>query len=319
MANRFIPHLKAALKEWDGGTQSDQYYEYLAWGALINTDTFDHFYPIGSNNRNRIINNNLAEIGLTTTLSITLNENLPKSKILRELDDNIHKYAQEEISDTDIVRVATRITNKQLENIEELNALAESDKAAFVKRLEEESQKQKNIEESRIKKLEKLFNSFSLQTEELEKTMKETKNKASTIDDLATEKEKSDSSIPELKEQLLDEKNKTIRIKRKAWIDSEVKKWRRKSWTLFFINLVVLLCIGVFLFYQSNWNFDEAIQRFKNWQSDFLIGNILSILSFVFMAIVLYQIKDKYWNHSNVKSFKTELKIPDELKELKKV
>ena len=262
---------------------------------------------------------NLAEIGLTTTLSITLNENLPKSKILRELDDNIHKYAQEEISDTDIVRVATRITNKQLENIEELNALAESDKAAFVKRLEEESQKQKNIEESRIKKLEELFTSFSIQTEELEKTKKEYENKATTIEDLASQKEKSDSSISELEEQLLDEKNETRRIKREAWIDSEVKKWRNKSWVLFIISLAVFLCIGVFLFYQSNWDFDEAIQRFKNWQSDFLIGNILSILSFVFMAIVLYLIKDKYWNHSNVKSFKTELKIPDELKELKKL
>lgn len=62
MASKFITPLKDALKEWDNSSQpNDQYYEDLAWGALINTDTFDHFYPIGSNNRNRIINNNLAE------------------------------------------------------------------------------------------------------------------------------------------------------------------------------------------------------------------------------------------------------------------
>ena len=62
MASKFISPLKDALKKWDSSSQSiDQYYEDLAWGALINTDTFDHFYPIGSNNRNRIINNNLAE------------------------------------------------------------------------------------------------------------------------------------------------------------------------------------------------------------------------------------------------------------------
>ena len=90
-----------------------------------------------------------------------------------------------------------------------------------------------------------------------------------------------------------------------------------QSWILFFISLVIFVFIGIFLLYQSNWYIDEAIQRFKNWQSDFIIGNILSILSFIFIAIVLYLIKDKYWNHSNVKSFKSELKIPDELKELK--
>lgn len=61
MANRFIPHLKSALKEWHVGLQSDQYYEDLAWGSLFDTDTFDHFHPNGSASRNRIINTNNAE------------------------------------------------------------------------------------------------------------------------------------------------------------------------------------------------------------------------------------------------------------------
>jgi len=61
MANRFIPHLKASLKEYDGGTQPDQYYEDLAWGALFETDTFNHFHPVNSTSRNRIINTNAAE------------------------------------------------------------------------------------------------------------------------------------------------------------------------------------------------------------------------------------------------------------------
>jgi len=61
MANRFIPHLKTSLKEYDGGTQPDQYYEDLAWGALFETDTFNHFHPVNSTSRNRIINTNAAE------------------------------------------------------------------------------------------------------------------------------------------------------------------------------------------------------------------------------------------------------------------
>jgi hypothetical protein len=97
--------------------------------------------------------NDLAEIGLTSAISLTLSKDLPKSNIIRELDDNIHKYAKEDISDTDIIRVATRITNKQLKDIEELNLLASNDKEEFVKRLQEEANRQKKIDENRIQKL----------------------------------------------------------------------------------------------------------------------------------------------------------------------
>ncbi|SNR26933.1 hypothetical protein SAMN04488009_0574 [Maribacter sedimenticola] len=61
MAQRFIPPLREALKEWDGASQSNQYYEDLAWGALFDTDTFKYFHPIGSVSRLRIMNINAAE------------------------------------------------------------------------------------------------------------------------------------------------------------------------------------------------------------------------------------------------------------------
>lgn len=61
MAQRFLPPLRDALKEWDGAKQSNQYYEDLAWGALFNTDTFNHFHPTGSTSRSRIMNRNAAE------------------------------------------------------------------------------------------------------------------------------------------------------------------------------------------------------------------------------------------------------------------
>lgn len=61
MALKFIPPLMAALKEWDGAKQTDQYYEDLAWGALFNTSTFNYLHPNGSSSRSRIINRNKAE------------------------------------------------------------------------------------------------------------------------------------------------------------------------------------------------------------------------------------------------------------------
>ena len=59
----------------------------------------------------KIEGTDLAEIGLTSIISLSINSNLPKSKILRELDDNIHKYAKEEISDTDITPIALTYHN----------------------------------------------------------------------------------------------------------------------------------------------------------------------------------------------------------------
>ena len=61
MANKFLNPLTDALKEWDNGTQSNQYYQDLAWGALFTTTTFNHFHPSGSSSRNRILNTNAAE------------------------------------------------------------------------------------------------------------------------------------------------------------------------------------------------------------------------------------------------------------------
>lgn len=61
MAQKFIPPLENALKEWDSSSKTSQYYEDLAWGALMNTETFDNLHPLGSNGRNRIINTNAAE------------------------------------------------------------------------------------------------------------------------------------------------------------------------------------------------------------------------------------------------------------------
>src|SRR5690606_14327710 len=203
----------------------------------------------------------LAEIGLTSIVSLTLNKNLPKSQILRELDDNIHKYAKEEISDTDIVRVATRITNKQLKDIEELNLLAEKDKEQFVKRLEDEAAKQKRLEESRIKKLEKVFEEIALRTDELEKSKSTYEEKAKVFDSVINEKREADSKVKTLEEKLLEEQNKSREIQRNLWIKSELRKWRKKSWIEFSIPSILFLFALLYILYSSNWNLNRSEER----------------------------------------------------------
>jgi hypothetical protein len=261
----------------------------------------------------------LADIGLTSTLSLTLNSNLPKSQILRELDDNIHKYAKEDISDTDIVRVATRITNKQLKDIEELNKLAEQeDKTLFVKRLEEEANKQKKIEKIRIKKLESLFKDISIRTDELEKSKKEYLDKSKVIDKTVEEKDVAKSEVSELKEALLTEQNAIRKIKRDIWIKSQVKKWRNKTCIEFILLLAILISGIIYILFQSNWNVSNSIAFFKELKSNILVSGGISLIVFIFTSITVKTLFNKYRNHSNINNYKNGLEIPEEMQELKK-
>lgn len=265
----------------------------------------------------KIEGNDLAEIGLTSIISLSLNNNLPKSKILRELDDNIHKYAQEEISDSDIIRVATRITNKQLRDIEKLNELAETDKVEFVKRLEEEANKQKRIEELRIKKLEHIFKNISGKSDELEKTRKEFEEKSKGIDKIVEENDSSTSKVSLLETELLKEKNLNREVKRNQWTSDELKKWRRKTWIEFFIITSIMIAGIIYILYKSDWIFTNAITYFTVLKSNSIISGAVTLLLVIFNSITIKTLFGKYRNHSNIKSYREGLLIPNDLKELK--
>jgi predicted nucleic acid-binding protein len=260
----------------------------------------------------------LAEIGLTSIISLTLNKNLPKSQILRELDDNIHKYAKEEISDTDIVRVATRITNKQLKDIEGLNILAEKDKEQFVKRLEEEAAKQKRIEVSRIRKLEKVFEEISNRSVELEKTKKTFEKKSEGFDKVLKLKDESESKVIQLEAKLLEQQNKIREEKRDQWLNKQIFNWRRKSWIEFIISILIVSGVMTYILYISNWSIKNASKYIVELQSNIIISGIFSLIIFIISAVSFRTLLDKYRNHSNIENYKKGLKIPEEYKELKK-
>jgi hypothetical protein len=262
----------------------------------------------------RIKGNDLAEIGLTSIISLTLNSNLPKSKILSELDDNIHKYAKEEISDSDIIRVATRITNKQLRDIEELNELADKNKEEFVKRLEEEANKQKRIEELTIKKLESIFLTISKNSDELENKRKEFLLKSEGIDTIISDKKESDSKVTNLTKELLNEKNAKRKILREAWIETELKKWRYKTWKALFISIIIVLAILLYYLNESNWDINQAkLCVEENIVLNYIIGGIILTIKTIIIVILIL----KYANHSNINSYITKLKVPEEMQEIK--
>jgi hypothetical protein len=259
--------------------------------------------------------NDLAEIGLTSAISLTLSKDLPKSNIIRELDDNIHKYAKEDISDTDIIRVATRITNKQLKDIEELNLLASNDKEEFVKRLQEEANRQKKIDENRIQKLEKVFKNISKRTDELEKTKQEFQEKSKHIDAILKEKESKES---ELEDKLLIEQNKNREILRDNWYSKQLKKWRRKTWIEFFVFALIFIAGILYILFESNWNFTQAIDYFKELKANIIFSGLVSLILFIWNYFTIKTLYAKYRSHSNIQNFKNGLKIPENMTELKK-
>jgi hypothetical protein len=235
--------------------------------------------------------NDLADIGLTSSIAITLNKDLPKSKILRELDDNIHKYASESLSDSDIVRISTRITNKQLKDIKGLNQLASSKKEEFVKRLEEESNKQKKIDEHRSKRLENVLKEFSKKSEEFQKSRK----KIEATDELRQHKiETLESSNLKLQERL---------------IDSRMKNWQRKSLLVLFGIYVLIGIVFLVVMFFNYWNFEATTKYITNFKSNFIISFVIWSLAAILNIFGFRLVYDRYFNNSNINNKRETIKV----------
>ena len=265
----------------------------------------------------------LTDIGLSSLVSLALNKELPKTSVIRELDDNIHKYSNTEISDTDILRIATRITSKQLKDVESINELAESNKEEFVRRLKSEAKKQEQIEINRLKMLEEAVSKLSEKSDSLDK-VKERMERKEQLAEKQVERLKQETAIHKgnadtLKSTLLAEQNKTRSERRRIFYKNEIKKWRRNSWIEFILSVGVILAGLIYFLWTSNWNFEVAKSNIIQFKNNFWIGIILTIVGFVFTKITLPTLVGKYRNHSNIENFKKGLELPEDCEELKEV
>lgn len=267
----------------------------------------------------------LVEIGLSSIVAYTLNSSLPKASIIRELDENIHKYRGEIITDKDILLISSRISHRQLKNIAELNTLANKDEKQFANRIKEEANKQQQEEDERIKKLDLLFQKFEKQIASLDKARQELKVKKNELEvEIKTSSETTvskDKHINDLQERILElEKQqkqanqKQLEKDTKKYIDEQVSKWRQKT-NYELIGWFVAFILGVIaLLWNSNWDISNAILKFKEMKSDFIIGNIIVIILFIFSGITVKKWYDKKHNYSNIENFKKSIELPDHLK-----
>lgn len=276
-------------------------------------------------------NDELIDIGLSSIVAYTLNDTLPKASIIKELDLNIQKYRGDQITDKDILNISTRISNKQLKNINELNEFASKNSEEFVRKLKEEAQLQEKEERERIEKFENLYKQFEKEISSLDRAKSVVKNKENNLHEKEleletvkseTEKEKLkiqhklESLNKALEEEKLQKQNLLATIiseKKEKYISQEVYTWRKRSWIQSIVSVITLIIFAFYLFYQADWNIEEAIKKYKE---NIYVTSVIALILFIMTFWVLRNLREKYLNHSNIKSYKDSIKIPNDIEKI---
>ncbi|WP_418233357.1 hypothetical protein [Butyricimonas virosa] len=286
---------------------------------VIKADSLLNILWLSNPNINvELANNELVDIGLTSLVAFTLNDSLPKARIIRELDENIQKYKSEDFTDRDVLLLSTRITKRQVENIEDLNELARKDTIKFAARIKEEAKKQEIIENERAANLDNLLKEVALHINELKKhkVKLQEKDRNSTEKDHQTiiEKEK---EIRKLKLQNIKAENKRREEKREEFISQKMLRWRKKTWI--WLGVFITLFIGgiIWLTLICNGDVMEVDSKIESLLKNKWCALIFSVISFVFNSFIIKSLYDKHLNYSNIESYKRSIIIPNNLVPLK--
>jgi hypothetical protein len=304
--NNSISHESTVYKEVP--EVKDYQYELIKADELLNI-----LWLSSPQVTSKISDSDLVEIGLSSIVAFTLNDSLPKAQIIRELDENITKYAKERLTSKDILNISTRIVNKQLKNLEQLNKIAATDSEEFVKKLQDEANKQAALEKARGEKFQELFksieehtNSLKRKTEEVDDVLKTNKT---LINDLSTKLQKSSNELKKVEEEEV--KKQQIRIER--FKDLKVKEWRRRSWLEFGISIILLTFFIFYILVKSNFNLSQTMDFFKSLEKNIIFASAFAIIIMVFTCFVINGLFQKYRNHSNIDAFRRNIKIPEDL------
>jgi len=274
------------------------------------------------NIKKQIGENDLADIGITRMISCTLNETLPKSAIIRELDDNIKKYAAEKISDKDIIRVATRIANRNLKNLEEINNLATNNKEDFVKRLQKEADIEREQSEKRAKEFQEIIEKLVKKEKQMDDVRDVYRTKLHETKAIQSEAiikiNQSTSELDLERNKRIKAENGLIKVKRDYFIQNKLSKWRRNNWIEFILGILVFAGCIFWIMYKSNWNGNTAMIMVKALNGNLIFTSIVWLAGLLFSIVSLRSLVAKYRNHSNIKAFIENIekfKLPEEMKE----
>lgn len=262
----------------------------------------------------------ITDIGLNGLIAVTLSESLPKASIIRELDDNLVKYTGDGITDRDVVLVATRIANRLLDGIHDLNKAARRSKEEFVNRIRSEAQKQEQEEGEQKEKLNAWFSElsgklahFERARSGVEKKKEELMEKEQRMNEeliiLRAEKLIVDSELKRLQiEEEAREKNR-LEMRGKEFIQGRVKRCQRRSRVWLIVGILAVGLLFLVLLRTHSWSMAMMYAAFPE-------GMFTAMLWVLGIAIGLLVTIYVLWNHnqSNIKAYEERVVRSDEYK-----
>ncbi|PJZ29636.1 hypothetical protein [Leptospira kmetyi] len=255
----------------------------------------------------------ISDIGLSALISVTLNESLPKASIIRELDENIFKYKDDDISDLDVVRVSQRIFSRKMQKIDELNEMAKQDRKKFIETLKEEAKKQEEAEKNKLEELNSYVLSLKERISDLGDQIERVKSERKGI--VNRENDFMESS-KEQERRNIKLQNELRKYKREAFYEIQIKKWRLKTW-LFLLSVLSVMSISlVLILYISSWNLSIALTKYAELQGSIIWITMVPFIGTMVSAYLVNSLVLKYENHSNIEAFKRGLVVPDDYKDI---
>lgn len=255
----------------------------------------------------------VAKIGISRLVASTLNDALPIPKIIKELDYNIAKYAKEEISDEDIIRVAQSIGQRSFTDVDELNDLAESENRQFVQKLHQIATEQKVKEEEHVALLNRVVDQWASETKAVTDERKSISDTQENVKTLTLMNGNLADQIRKERQQRIEITNRYVKEKRSAFEKKAIKSWRISSVVLL-ATAILIPFVVVFIVWLFNTDNPDPVKTVWDYCTDtkwrlYLIGIGYLSLSGVFIANFTL----KFLNQSNINAFKNTIAYPPDM------
>jgi hypothetical protein len=77
--------------------------------------------------------------------------------------------------------------------------------------------------------------------------------------------------------------------------------------------MIVIFAFCGYIYIESNYNFNNTMESFKNLQKNIVIVAVLTILSVFYSIYIINGLFYKYRHHSNIAAYRQNIKIPEDI------
>ena len=259
----------------------------------------------------------MANIGLFRLVSSTLNDALPHGTIIKELEDNIRRYAKEEIRDEDVVYISKSIAIRSFTDLEDLNKVAKEDEKEFVEKLRQIVDKQKEKDANQQQLIDTIVASFKQKNDELELERKTIDGDRAKLSDLVgTNVELAEALARQRKENIL-LRNGQIQEKRDKYLKRRKILWRASQWLYFGLSIFVPIFIYFIIIWVTPADADVANKTLAYCRTNWALGFIITGVYALFPGFIIAGLAQKYFNESGIAKYEERIKYPKDLELLK--